>query len=609
MADVPMPQLGETVTEGTITRWFKQVGDRIAEDEPLFEVSTDKVDSEVPSPVSGTVTEILVPEGDTVEVGTVLARIGDQGAAPASGDGGSGAQVEPQTQPDMAPEVPEDAASEASAPVQPEQPTQPTHIPSEVKGHADAGELDRQDQHFDVVVIGGGPGGYAAALYGASAGLQVALIEKGKLGGTCLNVGCIPAKELLETASVRRTILEAEEFGFQVGEVTTNWSKTLERKQSVVDKLVGGLSQLLKGRKVTVFDGHGRLHAGRKVTVTGADGEVAISGDSVIIAAGSLPRTIPGFDVDGQTVMTSDEFLSMDPLPSSAVVIGGGAIGCEFASTMADMGTQVTILEALPKILPGCDDDVTRAVQQSFKKRGIDVKAGVKVEGHQPRDGGGTTVRFGEGESLDVDVVVVSVGRRPNTDDLGLEGTKVSVSDRGFVDVDDRCRTGEPRVWAVGDCVATPALAHVAFAEGILAIKDILGEDPVPIDHRNVPWAIYCHPEVAFAGLSESAAKEAGYDVVTSKHRWTGNGRALIIGQTEGLVKIIAEKGADGRAGKILGVHLCGPWATEQLGQGYLAVNWEATVDEVAHFIQPHPTLSELFGESVLAMTGRSLHG
>jgi dihydrolipoamide dehydrogenase len=307
--------------------------------------------------------------------------------------------------------------------------------------------------------------------------------------------------------------------------------------------------------------------------------------------------------------MTSDEFLSMDPLPSTAVVIGGGAIGCEFASTMSDMGTEVTILEALDQIIPGCDADVVRAVGQSFKKRKIDVKTGVKVSGHQPKEGGGTAVMYGDGESLEVDVVVVSVGRRPNTDDLGLEGTAVSVGERGFVDVDDRCRTGEPGVWAVGDCIATPALAHVAFAEGILVIKDILEEDPVPIDYTNVPWAIYCHPEVAFAGLTEQAAKDAGFDVVTSKHRWTGNGRAMIIGDTEGVVKIVAQKDADGRAGRILGVHLCGPWATEQLGQGYLAVNWEATVDEVAHFIQPHPTLSELFGESVLAMTGRSLHG
>jgi dihydrolipoamide dehydrogenase len=610
MADVQMPQLGETVTEGTITRWFKQVGDTVAEDEPLFEVSTDKVDSEVPSPMSGTLSEILVEEGDTVDVGTVLARIGDEGAAPAGDDEpAAAAEPEAQAQPDQEPELDESAASEAAAPVQPQQPTQPQHIPAEVKGHA-GGEVDRQDQHFDVVVIGGGPGGYAAALYGASAGLDIALIEKNKLGGTCLNVGCIPAKELLESAHVHRTLLGAAEFGFEIGEVGINWSRTIERKQEVVDKLVGGLGQLLKSRKVTMFDGHGKLQAGHKVTISGGEsGDVAISGDSVVIATGSLPRTIPGFDVDGDIVMTSDEFLSMDPLPGTAVVIGGGAIGCEFASTMSDMGTDVTILEALDQIIPGCDADVVRAVGQSFKKRKIDVKTGVKVTGHEPKDGGGTTVSYGDGESIDVDVVVVSVGRRPNTDDLGLDGTAVSVGDRGFVDVDDRCRTGEPGVWSVGDCIATPALAHVAFAEGILVIKDILGEDPVPIDYTNVPWAIYCHPEVAFAGLTEQAAKDAGHDVVTSKHRWTGNGRAMIIGDTEGVVKIVAEKDADGRAGRILGVHLCGPWATEQLGQGYLAVNWEATVDEVAHFIQPHPTLSELFGESVLAMTGRSLHG
>ena len=599
MADIEMPQLGETVTEGTITRWFKAVGDAVAEDEPLFEVSTDKVDSEVPSPLSGTLSEILVEEGDTVDVGTVLARVGDAGDAPAD-DAEPEADTAEEATPEAAPEAPQSPAGDDT----------PAKTAPAATGSHGGGDVDRQDQHFDVVVIGGGPGGYATALYGASAGLDIALIEKNKMGGTCLNVGCIPAKELLETAAVRRTIEHAAEFGFTVGEVETDWSKTLERKQGVVDKLVGGLGQLLKSRKVTVFDGHGRLQAAHKVTIEGGEsGDVAISGDSVVIAAGSLPRTIPGFDVDGEVVMTSDEFLSMDPLPTSAVVIGGGAIWCEFASTMSDMGTSVTILEALPKILPGCDADVTRAVQQSFKKRDIDVETGVSVSGHEPRDGGGTTVSYGDDGTIDVDVVVMSVGRRPNTDDLGLDDTSVTLSDRGFVEVDERCRTGEPGVWSVGDCIATPALAHVAFAEGIVVVKDILDEDPVPVDYANVPWAIYCHPEVAFAGHSEESAKEAGFDIVTSKHRWTGNGRAMIVGQTEGVVKIIAEKQDDGTGGRILGVHICGPWATEQLGQGYLAVNWEATVDEVAHFIQPHPTLSELFGESVLAMTGRSLHG
>jgi dihydrolipoamide dehydrogenase len=328
----------------------------------------------------------------------------------------------------------------------------------------------------------------------------------------------------------------------------------------------------------------------------------------VILASGSVPRTIPGFDVDGRIVLTSDELLSVDELPESAVVNGGGAIGCEFASMMADLGTSVTILEALPKILPGCDDDITRLVLRSFKRRGIDVRTGVTVHGHDPGDRG-TTVRFGDDESLEVDRVVVSVGRRPLSDGLGLDGTAVQISERGHVVVDEYCRTSEPGVYAIGDVIATAALAHVAFAEGILAVKHLLGEGPLPIMYDRVPWCIYCHPEVAFAGLSEAAAAEEGYDVVVSKHRYVGNGRALIVGEPDGMVKIIAERGADGRAGRILGVHMVGPWVTEQLGQAYLSVNWEATVDEVAEFIQPHPTLSELFGESVLALTGRSLHG
>jgi dihydrolipoamide dehydrogenase len=339
------------------------------------------------------------------------------------------------------------------------------------------------------------------------------------------------------------------------------------------------------------------------------DDGTELHGRHVILASGSVPRTIPGFDVDGVYVMTSDEVLMLDRLPSSAVVIGGGAIGCEFASMIADLGTQVTVLEVLPKLLPGCDKDVVDVVARSFKKRGIEVRTGVKVLGHTPHaDGTGTTVHFGEGEELAVDVVVVSVGRRPLSDNLGLEGTKVEVDERGFVRVDEYCRTGEPDVFAVGDLIATPALAHVGFAEGILVVRQILGEPAVPVDYGKVPWCIYCFPEVAFAGYSEEAAREAGYDVVTKRDPFGGNGRALIIGDAEGMVKVIAEKGAGGKAGRILGVHMVGPWVTEQLGQGYLSVNWEATPDEVAQFIQPHPTLSENFGETVLALTGRGLH-
>jgi dihydrolipoamide dehydrogenase len=462
--------------------------------------------------------------------------------------------------------------------------------------------------HFDVVVLGGGPGGYAAALYGASAGLKMALVEKRWIGGTCLNVGCIPAKELLETAHVYRTVREAAAFGVNAGDPQVDWSVTMQRKQAVVDELVGGVTTLLKGRKVTIYNGHGRLHAGRRVSISGGEsGDLEVTGDAVIIAAGSEVRTIPGFDIDGEIVMTSDEVLSIAAVPATAVIIGGGAIGCEFASMLSDMGSQVTVLEVLPKILPGVDKDAAQVVERSFKKRGIEVRTGVKVTGHEPSDGG-TVVNVEGGDPIKTDVVVVSVGRKPATADLGLDGTGVQLDDRGFVVVDELCRTGEEGVWSVGDCIDTPQLAHVGFAEAIVAITDILGEPAVPIDYGCVPWGIYCQPEVAFAGHTEESAKEAGFDVVAAKHRYSANSRAKIIGEQEGLVKIIAAKGPDGRAGQILGVHMVGPWVTEQLGQGYLAVNWEATIDEVAQFIQPHPTLSEAFGDTVLDMTGRRLH-
>ena len=469
-------------------------------------------------------------------------------------------------------------------------------------------------EQFDVVVIGGGPGGYATALYGATAGLRMALVEMDTVGGTCLNRGCIPAKEYLETAATFRHVAHAAEFGIQAGTPVVDFAVSQARKQKIVDQIVKGLSGLIKARKVALYPGVGQLGADRTVTVTASDGAVTrIQGRHVVLAAGSVPRLIPGFDKGGLggRIMTSDEVLMLDRVPPSMVVIGGGAIGCEFASCFADLGSKVTILEGLPKILPGLDTDVANVVVRSFQKKGIAIKTGVMVTGaEQVADG--VRVHFGpkDGtpEAVDVDCVVVSVGRRPFADKLGLLGTAVKVDQRGFVEIDALCRTAEPGVYAVGDLVNTPQLAHVGYAEAIVVIKDILGEAPMPIMYDKVPWAIYCNPEVAFAGHSEESAKAAGLDVMVAKHQFRANSRAQIIGEVDGLVKVIAQKEPDGRAGKILGVHMVGPWVTEQLGQGYLAVNWEATVAEVAEFLQPHPSLSELFGETVLSLTGRSLN-
>ena len=463
---------------------------------------------------------------------------------------------------------------------------------------------------FDLVVIGGGPGGYSAALYGASAGLKVALVEKDALGGTCLNRGCIPAKAFLETAAVKRHVDHSSDFGIDSGgAASVDFARTQARKQEIVDGLVKGIAAMCKGRKVEVFNGVGSLGANRTVQVSMADGSTAtISGDAVLLASGSVPRLIPNFERGGP-ILTSDEVLDLTTVPPRVAVIGGGAIGCEFASTFADLGSEVTILEGLPKILPGLDADLAKVVEKSFKKKKIAIRTGVMVNGHTPNAFGGTTVSFGDGESVEVDAVVVSVGRRPFADQLGLDGTGVVVDQRGFVQVDEYCRTGEPDVYAVGDLIATPQLAHVAYAEAILVVKQVLGESPMPVAYDRVPWAIYCHPEVAWAGPDEEQARAAGHDVVVAKHPFKFNSRAMILGETEGLVKIIAKKRPDGTAGQVLGVHMVGPWVTEQLSGGYLAVNWEASVDEIAEFLQPHPSLSELFGETVMSLTGRNFNG
>jgi dihydrolipoamide dehydrogenase len=461
---------------------------------------------------------------------------------------------------------------------------------------------------YDVVILGGGPGGYAAALYGASAGLNIAMVERDVVGGTCLNRGCIPAKALLQTAEVYRTATHAADFGIMPqgdGAFRPDWSRVATRTTGVVDKLVGGLSGLLKRRKVTVVNGHGRLTADGAVAVDGQE----LRGRAVIVSTGSVPRSIPGFEPDGERIVTSDHSTRSDALPERVAVIGGGVIGCEFASVFTDVGAQTTLLEAMPSgVLPiGPDAEVAGVLARSLTRRGTKVHAGARVTAPERSDGG-LVLGFesaGATEKIEVDQVLVAIGRRPVTDDIGLDAAGVTVSDRGFVGVDTATMTtNRPGVYAIGDVVDTPGLAHVAYAEAIVAIKSILGEQAVPVDYSRVPWVVYTHPEVAWAGLTEAEAHAAGHDIEVHKHRFAGNGRAMIIGETDGMVKVVAAKD-----GPILGVHLVGPWASELLAEGYLAVNWQATPEDVGHFIHPHPSLTEAIGETMLTFTGRSLHG
>jgi dihydrolipoamide dehydrogenase len=459
-------------------------------------------------------------------------------------------------------------------------------------------------EQFDVVVLGGGPGGYAAALYGASAGLRVAVIEEQRVGGTCLHRGCIPAKELLQTAEVLRTVSNAKEFGVDAGQQPMLDLVTSQtRKQQVVDRLTRGLEGLLSNRKVTVVPGTGAVVDAHDRRVRASDGS-ELQGRSLVLATGSLPRSLPEVDFDGERILHSDHVLTLTEVPGRVLIVGAGAVGCEFASLLSDLGSEVTIVEALPRILPGVDTDAAEIVARSFRKRGVSVHTNVRVRGVDGLRELSVSYDTPEGsQRVAVDKVVVSIGRRPRSEGLNLEGSGIQVDDRGFIVVDALMRTTIPGIYAVGDVVDTPQLAHVGFAEAVVAIKTILGEPATPVDYEKVPWGIYCHPEVAFTGLTEDAARQRRHDVVTSAHRFGGNSRALIIGEPEGLVKVVAD-----RDGAILGVHIAGPWATELLQGGYLAVNWEATYADVAAFIQPHPTLGEMFGESALALTGRSLH-
>ncbi|WP_298324803.1 dihydrolipoyl dehydrogenase [Haloactinopolyspora sp.] len=453
-------------------------------------------------------------------------------------------------------------------------------------------------QRFDLIVLGGGSGGYAAAFRASELGMHVALVEKDKLGGTCLHYGCIPTKALLHAAEVADSSRDGAQFGVKASFEGIDMAGVNSYKDGVVSRMYKGLQGLFRANSITVIEGEGRLAGPNAVEVGGTRYEAT----SIVLATGSTSKTLPGLDIDGTKVISSYEALTLDRVPDSVVVLGGGVIGVEFASVWRSFGAEVTIVEALPHLVPLEDEAVSKVVERAFRKRGIGFKTGVKFAGVDT-SGDGVKVSLDNGESIDADVLLVAVGRGPVTEGLGFEEAGVTL-DRGFVRTDERLRTSVPGVYAVGDLVYGLQLAHRGFAHGIFVAEEIAGLNPVPVDDTGIARITYCDPEVASVGLTEAqAADRLGADKIeTLEYNLAGNGKSQIL-KTQGIAKLVREKD-----GPVLGVHLVGARMGELIAEAQLIYNWEALPDEVASLIHPHPTQSEALGEAHLALAGKPLH-
>ena len=449
---------------------------------------------------------------------------------------------------------------------------------------------------FDLVILGGGSGGYACALRAAQLGKTVALIESGKLGGTCLHRGCIPTKALLHSGEIADSAREASTFGVNAQFLSMDMVAVNAYKDGVISKLHKGLQGLVKSRNITFVEGHGRLVAKDTVEVNGE----RYTGTNVVLATGSYAKSLPGLEIDGVRVMTSDHATNLDYVPKSVIVLGGGVIGCEFASVWKSFGSDVTIIEGLPHLVALEDESSSKQLERAYRKRGINFELGVRFKSHTVT-ADGVTVELEDGKTFSADVLLVAVGRGPVSANLGYEDQGITM-DRGYVLVDDKCRTNVPGIWAVGDLIPTLQLAHVGFGEGILVAEEICGLNPRPINYDGVPRVTYSEPEVASVGLTTAQAKERGHDVVELNYDLAGNGKAQIL-RTAGSIKLVSQKG-----GPVLGIHMVGARVGELLAEAQLIFNWEASADDVAPLIHAHPTLSEAMGEAHMALAGKPLH-
>lgn len=451
-------------------------------------------------------------------------------------------------------------------------------------------------QPVDLVILGGGSGGYAAALRAAELGLTVVMVEQDKVGGTCLHRGCIPTKALLHSAETVDIIKEASQFGVNGSFESVDMKAVNAYKDKVVEGLYKGLTGLVKSRKIEVVAGHGRLVSPTAVEVDGR----TIEARHVLLATGSYARSIPGLEIDHDTVVTSDDALGFDQIPASVVILGAGAIGCEFASVWSSFGAQVTIVEALPHLVPLEEESSSKLLERAFRKRGIMAELGARFE-RVEHTSEGVTVHLEGGKTVSAAMLLVAIGRGPVSAELGYDHMGVEM-ERGFVKVDAYCQTSVPTISAVGDLIPTLQLAHVGFAEGILVAERLAGLPVTPVDYDGVPRVTYSHPEVASVGLTSKVATERGYDVVEATYDLAGNGKARILG-TAGAVKVVAAKD-----GPVLGVHMVGERVGELIAEAQLITNWEALPAEVAQLIHPHPTMSEAVGEAHLALAGKPLH-
>jgi dihydrolipoamide dehydrogenase len=451
---------------------------------------------------------------------------------------------------------------------------------------------------FDLVILGGGSGGYAAALRAAQLGLDVALIEKNKLGGTCLHNGCIPTKALLHAGELADQAREGAEFGVKTSFDGIDMAGVHKYKDGVVSGLYKGLQGLVASRKVTYVEGEGRLSSPTSVDVNGQRYE----GRHILLATGSVPKTVPGLEIDGDRIISSDHALGLDRVPESAIVLGGGVIGVEFASAWKSFGSEVTVVEGLPHLVPAEDENSSKLLERAFRKRGIKFQLGSFFERAEYTDNG-VKVTLANGKEYEAEVLLVAIGRGPVSQGLGYEEAGVAM-ERGFVLADEYCRTNVPTISAVGDLIPTLQLAHVGFAEGILVAERLAGLNPVPVDYDGVPRVTYCHPEVASVGITEEKAKEVyGSDkVVTLKYNLGGNGKSKIL-KTAGEIKLVQV-----RDGAVVGVHMVGDRLGEQVGEAQLIYNWEALPSEVAQLVHAHPTQNEALGEAHLALAGKPLH-